>query len=110
MRGETVEVMTFEAVGADPFGKPTTSEVKREVENVLVCPGPCADAFENNRPEGVAVKYTLHFPKTFDMDLEGARVKVRGSWYDVIGHPDHYTLENTPGQWWMPVEVGGTHG
>lgn len=110
MKGETVRVKTFQATGADPFGSPVTSEAVQDVENVLVCPGPCSDVFESNRPDGVSVKYTLHFPKTFDMTLEGAQVKVRENWYDVIGRPDHYTAENTPGDWWMPVEVGGVNG
>lgn len=105
-----MRVKTFEAVGADPFGRPTTSEVVQEVENVLVCPGASSDVFESNRPDGASVKYTLHFPKTFSGDLEGAKVEVRGNWYDVVGRPDHYTMENTPGDWWMTVEAGGVNG
>lgn len=110
MKGETVKVKTFVEVGADPFGKPTVSEKTETVENVLVQPGACADLTESNRPEGVKVKYTLHFPKTYGKKLEGAKIEVRGDWYDVIGSPDHYTLENTPTAWWMPVEVKAING
>lgn len=110
MQGEAVKVKTFDATGTDPFGAPITVEKVEAVENVLVQPGACADVVESNRPSGVSVKYTLHFPKTFEGDLEGAQIEVRGNWYDVIGRPDHYTLSNTPTQWWMPVEVGAVNG
>lgn len=110
MKGETVTVKTFTATGSDPFGSPVTEEVTQQVDNVLVQPGACADVVESNRPDGAKVNYTLHFPKTFDMDLEGAEVKVRGIWLKVIGRPDHYTLDNTPTEWWLPVEVGTVNG
>lgn len=110
MIGETVTVKTFVNVGTDPFGSPTREEVEQVVENVLVQPGACADVVESNRPSGSSVRYTLHFPKTFDSDLEGAEINVRGNWLDVIGKPDHYTLENTPTKWWLPVEVGTVNG
>lgn len=110
MKGETVTVKTFTGTGTDPFGAPIEAEETQTVDNVLVQPGACADVVESNRPSGVSVKYTLHFPKTFEGDLEGAEVEVRGNWYKVIGRPDHYTLENTPTDWWMPVEVGTVNG
>lgn len=110
MVGEEVEVKTFGKTGTDPFGAPIESETIEKVGNVLVQPGASSDVVESNRPIGVSVNYTLHFPKTFDGDLEGAKVNVRGNWYDVIGRPDHYTLENTPTKWWMTVEVGAVNG
>lgn len=110
MKGETVTVKTFGKEGTDPFGAPIKSEATKTVENVLVQPGACSDVEASNRPDGVSVKYTLHFPKTFDQDLEGAEVEVRGIWLKVIGRPDHYTAGNTPTAWWMPVEVGTVNG
>lgn len=110
MKGETVKVKTFSDSGADPFGAPTSSESVETVDDVLIQVGACADLFESNRPSGAKVRYTLHFPKTFSGDLEGAEIEVRGSWHKVIGHPDHLTLENTPTRWWMAVEVGSVNG
>lgn len=110
MRGETVLVKTFEATGKDPFGGATVSESVFEVENVLFSPGATTDVFESNRPDGTRVLFTLHFPKTFSGSLEGAQVYVDGDWYDVIGDPKPYMEANTPGDWWMPVEVGIVNG
>ena len=110
MKGETVKVKHFEATETDPFGGSISTETVSVVDNVLVQPGASADVVESNRPNGSRIKYTLHFPKTFDDDLEGCKVEVRGNWYDVVGKPDHYTLENTPTKWWFPVEVGAVNG
>lgn len=49
--------------------------------------------------------YTLHFPKDYAGDLVGARVVLRGERYRVLGHPKHYTAENNPLDWNMPVKV-----
>lgn len=110
MKGETVRVRTFTDGEPDPFGSPVRSEVVSTVENVLVQPGASNDVSESNRPDGVLVRYTLHFPKTFSGDLEGAEVEVRGEWLEVIGSPKPYTMENTPTQWWLPAEVKRTDG
>lgn len=112
MRGEVVEVKTFEVTGTDPFGAPIATESVVTVDNVLVAPGACSDEFESNRPSGVRVAYTLFFPKTFKDDLDGAHVRVRGRdpWLPVIGHPDHHTASHIPGNWWMQVEVGAVDG
>lgn len=110
MMGETVKVKTFAETGKDPFGAPIVSETIESVDNVLVQPGSAGDAFESNRPEGVNVRYTLHFPKTYGKPLEGADIEVRGKWLHVVGAPDHYTLENTPTDWWMTVEVSAVNG
>lgn len=110
LKGETVLVQTRTKTGVDAFNSPiyTTSEVS--VANVLVSPSTPADNISAMHPEGVRVKYMLHFPKSYTGNLQGLKIRVRGSLYDVIGSPDHYTLENTPGEWWLPVEVGDTSG
>ena len=113
MIGETVKVEYLaekDPPQHDPFGAPILKAEEVEVANVLVQPGSLRDDVSSTRPDGTEVKYTLHFPKTFTDDLEGLRVYVRGGWYHVIGHPDHYTPENTPTEWYMPVEVGVLHG
>ena len=112
MKGEAVDVKTFKSTETDPFGAPINSPSIDTVDNVLVAPGARSDVFESNRPSGVRVAYTLYFPKTFDGDLEGAKVKVRGKdpWLDVIGRPDHHTAANVPGDWWIVAEVGTIDG
>jgi hypothetical protein len=106
---ELVFVETRVEVGRDSLNAPVfeTVEVKARV---LVAPGPRSDIKESNRPEGKLVKYTLHFPKTWTIPLEGLRIKVRGSFYKVVGVPDHYMHDLTPGPFSMPVEVEAAHG
>jgi hypothetical protein len=110
IHGETVILETKEETGKDGLNNPVWTTSEAVVPNVLVVPGPRADLIESNRPDGKIVKYTLHFPKTFTGDLKGCRVKVRGKWCLVVGAPDRYTPENTPGEWNMPAEVEATDG
>lgn len=111
MIGETVYIQSPTVTGTDPFGASIITDGEPiQVDNVLVAPGALRDDTASTRPDGTEVRYTLHFPKGFDADLEGLSILVRGKWYRVIGNPDHYTLEDTPTEWWMPVEVGVVNG
>lgn len=109
MTGEEVVVGFKHETGKDPYGSPIYETDEETVGDVLVIPGDRED-LSYDRPEGVRVLYQLHFPKTFNKNLENQQVKVRGEWLDVIGSPDHFILANTPTRWWMEVEVGTTHG
>ena len=76
------------------------------IENVLVQPGTTDDLTVGNRPDGITVVYTLHFPKGLESyDFRGCRIEVRGDWMEVVGDPTYYAPENTPGAWNYPVEV-----
>lgn len=110
--GETVIVERDEPTGSvDPFGAPITAIAIETVENVLVAPGARTDVDGTNRPDGVGVAWTLHFPKPYAASLRGARVSVRGEpARPVIGDPKPYTAANTPGEWWMPVELEDVEG
>lgn len=111
--GTSVQVIQPAVIGYDRLG----NEVKAPgtpitVDNVLVAPGATMD-LEASRPEGVTVAYTLHFPKTFTGDLEGAEIVLPEPWadtYRVIGKPGQYMDVNTPTPWHMPVEVEVAHG
>lgn len=107
--GETVTVRNIEQA-FDELGEPTGATVAETVvDNVVVCPGATAD-LDSTRPNGVMVAYTLCFPKDCDVRLKGATVNVRGVDYLVIGDPQRYTEENTPGPWNLMCEVTRTDG
>lgn len=110
MNGETIVISKRTETGRDAFNNPVFTEEETPVDNVLVAPGAAADVIDAVRLEGVEVNYTLYFPKTFTGDLECEKVKVRGEWLDVIGHPDRYADEVCPTEWNMVVMVGTTHG
>lgn len=111
MRGETVTVIRRVEVGRDPGNSPIYADEEEPVADVLVAPGPRTDLAESARPEGVEVRFTLHFPKTFTGELRGAAISVRGEEpLRVIGSPRPYTRGNCPTRWHMPVEVGRADG
>lgn len=111
IRGERVTVrFRVAAAGGGVLGEDVFEVDERDVENVLVIPGARADLSGADRPEGVRVVFNLHFPKTCTGSLRGADVQVRGQWYRVIGDPQPYTPENTPGAWNLPVEVEAVRG
>lgn len=111
IRGETVVVLREVEIGRDPFDAPIVDWVDELVPDVLVAPGARGDVVDSNRPDGVEVQWTLHFPKTFKGSLRGAEVSVRGQApCPVIGDPQPYTDENTPTRWNRPVEVSRVDG
>ena len=75
-----------------------------ECDGVLVAPSSTSD-LEAERPDGVMRRLQLHFPKTWTTSLRGCYVEVGGDVFRVIGDPWPYMPENTPGDWWLPVEV-----
>ena len=80
IQGETVVVVSRETE-YDELGEPVSDKETRETA------------------------FTLCFPKTYAGDLRGRTVEVRGSECRVIGDPQRYTEENTPGDWNLTVEV-----
>lgn len=107
LKGETVILEREGEQTLDAMGDPVyTDPVLETINNVLVQPGATKDLTGNNRPEGVTILFTLHFPKDYDgYDFRGLRIKVRGDWTEVVGEPAFYTADNTPGDWNYPVEV-----
>lgn len=99
--------------GTDRLGNPVVEYADPvTVHNVLVAPGASMD-MEAERPEGVTVALTLHFPKSWNGSLEGCLVTLPAPWagvYRVIGAPMPYADVNTPTPWHMSVEVEVAHG
>lgn len=112
IKGVTVTVNTPSSNSTDRFGNPVVTWSQTTVDDVLVSPGATSD-LEASRPDGVTVDYSLHFPKTFTGELEGATVTLPAPWtgtYRVIGKPGRYIDADTPTRWNMPVEVVAAHG
>lgn len=91
-------------VTRDDLGEPTYGAPTREDVRCVVCPGASSD-LGAERPDGAAVSYTLHFPKTYTGELRGCSVEVRGETYEVVGDPQRMTDAATPGPFDMAVEV-----
>lgn len=117
MLGETVAVLTRIETGKDSMGEPIYEWSSTNVENVLVKPGVGESLSDDLRPDGIRVKYTLAFPKTFTGSLRSARVALteRGMSADdydsalvVVGDPG--ITKPCPTQWNRLVEVGVAYG
>lgn len=52
---------------------------------------------------GQYADYTLHFPKTYDGDLTGQIITVRGHDCEVLGSPDHVRQEKVFGSRWHGI-------
>ena len=102
--GEAVTVRT-PTIGYDEHMEVVESWSARPVENVVVTPGATSDVLDSTRPDGTRVAFTLGFPKTFTASLRGCRVLVRGIECAVIGDPQPYAADNTPGPWNYTAEV-----
>lgn len=88
MRGMTVELRRPVEFGKDALGRAVRRWSEPEqVDGVLVLAGAAPSARESNRPDGVAVAYTLTFPKSYTESLRGCQVRIGGDWYDLDGDP-----------------------
>lgn len=96
-------------VERDDLGEPIEAGASREEVRCVVCPGSTSD-LGAERPNGVQVVYTLHFPKAYAGSLRGCSVEVRGTRYDVVGDPQRTSEAATPGPWNMAVEVARADG
>ena len=108
IKPETV-TFVFETKALDELGEPISSAIEEVVCEAVVAPGSTAE-LDASRPNGYTVSYTLHLPKTWTRDLRGAKVRLRGETFRVIGEPMAYTSSNTPGKYNRPVEVGVVNG
>lgn len=100
----SVTVIRRQKVGTDPFNAPIYENIREDVNGVLVTPGATSD-LDASRPEGVRVVYTIHFPKGYGKTLKGCLVQYLGDTYRIIGDPQPYMDDGTPGPWDMAAEV-----
>lgn len=104
-----VEVVRRVRAGSDRFGAPVYDGEPETVPNVLPQPGGTSDVGEG-RPEGVRVDMTFHFPKGYGKSLKGCLVLYGGRSYRVVGDPQPYVEEDTPGPWGLTVETEAVDG
>lgn len=109
IRGETVTVRT-PSTGYDDHMEEVVTWGEETVGNVVVTPGTTSDVRDGTRPDGTRVEFTLGFPKIFTASLRGCRVLVRGIECAVIGDPQPYAPDNTPGAHDRTVEVARVDG
>lgn len=107
---ETVTVITPGARSTDPHGNPVAGEPTREeVAGVLPQPTSTADVGEE-RPDGVTVAVTFHWPRTDHRSLRGRTVEWEGRAYRVIGDPVPYVAANCPGAFDRSVQCEACDG
>lgn len=107
MKGEIVYIELVSQTGENDYGEPVSETEELAVDNVLCAPRDGGNASEDIRANGVNIKYTLYFPKTFDssIKLDNLRIKVRGEWVKVIGAPRPFDDAACPTYWNMTVET-----
>lgn len=88
----------------DPFGVPVVGYENESVTGVLPKPGSTYD-LEADRPDGVRVDMTFHFPWGYSKSLRGCLIQYAGKTYRVIGDPQPSMPCLTPGPFGMKVET-----
>lgn len=100
----SVEVLRRSTSGTDAHGNALPTEWTAEtVANVLPQRGSTQD-LDADRPAGVSVAMTFHFPKSYTSDLKGCKIRYAEREFRVIGDPQPYLDVNTPGAWNRPAE------
>ena len=69
-----------------------------DVDCVLVSPGRTID-LGVDRPNGIQCDLVFHFPYWYESSLRGCLIEYEGERFSVIGDPQPYMAENTPGEW-----------
>ena len=111
MRG--ADVIVWRAVtDADRYGQPVSTWKATRAHNVLFAPlaGVTATADDTSLGAGDENNVTFDFPKSWREPLSGCVIEtrdVRGvrMWWSVIGDPQPYMVENTPGPWNLHVRA-----
>lgn len=110
MKTIDVVVLRPEMIGIDDFNAKVYEWIEEPDEIEIIATPGASTELDSSRPDGVVVSWTLHFPKTYTSSLKGCRVRVYGIEYKVVGDPQPYMPENTPGVFNRPVEVEAIYG
>lgn len=103
--GESITLKRRYAGAVDEFGNERVEYRQAfSVNNVLVAPSSSQD-LGPERPDGDATVMTFHFPKTYIGSLKGCLIGWKGAWWEVIGDPQPYARDSTPGVWNRPVQA-----
>ena len=103
--GENIQLKVRRSEALDEFGNERVAyRSSISVYNVLVAPSSSQD-LGAGRPDGDATIMTFHFPKTYTGELKGCLIGWNGSWWEVIGNPQKYAKQSTPGVWNRPVQA-----
>ena len=93
----------------DPFGAWIAGVMSETtVANVLVDNPTSEDIEQSTRQHGVSCDLLLHFPKKYHGSLRGCMVALPEPWsatYEVLGDPQPYDPELTPGEHDRKVQV-----
>lgn len=99
-KGITVEVRTPQTGELDEMGEPITdSYTSVFVSGVLWSPGTTTDSTSGKKINTVDIQPAFYFPKTFTDDLRGTSIVYNEKLYRVIGSPQAYMNNLTPGDW-----------
>lgn len=103
--GERISLRVRQSGAIDEFGNEQAEYGSaKTLSNVLVAPSSSQD-LGAERPDGDATIMNFHFPKTYIGQLKGCLIGWRGGWWEVIGDPQPYSKESTPGVWNRPVQA-----
>ena len=93
----------------DRLGEPTVEWATETVSGVLPQPGG-SDDLDASRPDGDRAYMTFHFPKGYAESLRGCRIRHLGREYRVLGDPQPYLADATPGPFDRAVEAVAVDG
>lgn len=99
MEGLPIAVWRKSKSGADEMGDPIVTWASETVDNVLYGPTRSSSVSEAYRPEGTVDTMTAVFPKSYTQSLAGCELEAMGHRWKVIGDPEAYPKELTPGKW-----------
>lgn len=103
--GELIGLQLLRSGSVDEFGNERAEYGwSQTVANVLAAPSSSQD-LGAERPDGNATVMTFHFPKTYIGSLKGCLIGWGGKQWEVIGDPQPYSRDSTPGMWNRPVQA-----
>lgn len=92
MRGETITLIHRVKAGEDPGGGIIWNTREEQVDDVLIQDGSQSNSTDPIRPDGIRTAKTIHMPRAWPYrSLRGAKARIDGVEYTVIGDPRPYT-------------------